>query len=75
LAITDPQFGALREKVEREQEKDALSFRAFPILKGVGGRFSEFNMGLIHLAIVGVNIPELFQVLEKCLIAVARLIY
>ena len=61
LAITDPQSGTLREKVEREQKKDALSFRAFPILKGVGGRFSEFNMGLIHLAIVGVNIDELFS--------------
>ena len=61
FAITDPQSGALREKVEREQKKDALSFRAFPILKGVGGRFSEFNMGLIHLAIVGVNIDELFS--------------
>ncbi|MDP3041732.1 MAG: hypothetical protein Q8N62_03240 [Candidatus Omnitrophota bacterium] len=61
LAITDPQSGALREKVEREQKKDALSFRAFPILKGVGGRFSEFNMGLMHLAIVGVNINELFS--------------
>ena len=61
LAITDPRTGALREKVEREQKKDALSFRAFPILKGVGGRFSEFNMGLVHLAIVGVNINELFS--------------
>jgi len=61
LAITDPQSGTLRKKVEREQEKDSLSFRAFPILKGVGGRFSEFNMGLIHLAIVGVNISELFS--------------
>jgi len=60
LAITDPQSGALRAKVEREQKKDPLSFRALPILKGVGGRFSEFNMGLLHLAIVGVNIPELF---------------
>ncbi|MDO9573138.1 MAG: hypothetical protein Q7J37_04590 [Candidatus Omnitrophota bacterium] len=60
LAITDPQKGALRERIEREQKKDILSFRAFPLLKGVGGRFSEFNMGLIHLAIVGINISELF---------------
>ena len=65
LAITDPQSGALREKVEREQKKDALSFRAFPILKGVGGRFSEFNMGLIHLAIVGVNIIEIFSGIKE----------
>jgi glucose-6-phosphate isomerase len=61
LAITDPHSGALRAKVEREQEKDPLSYRSLPILKGVGGRFSEFNMGLIHLAIVGVNIQEIFS--------------
>lgn len=70
LAITDPQSGTLREKVKREQKKDALSFRAFPILKGVGGRFSEFNMGLIHLAIVGVNIDNLFsgvkEMFDRC---------
>ena len=61
LAITDPHSGALRERIEREQKKDALSFRAFALLKGVGGRFSEFNMGLMHLAIVGVNIAELLS--------------
>ncbi|MDO8488712.1 MAG: hypothetical protein Q7S42_01170 [Candidatus Omnitrophota bacterium] len=60
LVITDPQSGTLRKKVEVEQKKDISSFRSFPILKGVGGRFSEFNMGLIHLAIVGVDIGELF---------------
>lgn len=65
LAITDPRSGALREKVQRQQKKDILSFRAFPILKGVGGRFSEFNMGLIHLAIVGVNINELFSGIKE----------
>jgi len=65
LAITDPQSGTLRKKVDCEQKKDALSFRAFPILKGVGGRFSEFNMGLMHLAIVGVNIPELFSGIKE----------
>ena len=70
LAITDPLSGTLREKVKREQKKDALSFRALPILKGVGGRYSEFNMGLLHLAIVGVNIPELFsgvkEMFDRC---------
>ncbi|TAM39916.1 hypothetical protein EPN54_03015 [bacterium] len=70
LAITDPRSGALRAKVELEQKKDILSFRAFPIVKGVGGRFSEFNMGLIHLAIVGVNIEELFsgvkEMFDRC---------
>ncbi len=59
IAITDPQSGSLRKKAEFEQKKDILSFRSLPLLKGVGGRFSEFNMGLLHLAIVGVNIEKL----------------
>lgn len=58
VAITDPQSGSLREKVRAEQAKDALSFRNLPLLKGVGGRFSELNMGLLHLAIIGVKIEE-----------------
>jgi glucose-6-phosphate isomerase len=61
LAITDPESGSLRKRVRAEQEKDILSFQSMPLLKGVGGRFSEFNMGLMHLAIVGVNIRELFS--------------
>jgi len=61
LAITDPESGSLHKRVVAEQQKDALSFRSFPLLKGVGGRFSEFNMGLLHLAIVGVDIAELFS--------------
>jgi glucose-6-phosphate isomerase len=60
LAITDPESGSLRKRVAAEQAKDALSFRSLPLLKGVGGRYSEFNMGLMHLALVGVNIRELF---------------
>jgi glucose-6-phosphate isomerase len=70
LAITDPDSGSLRKIVEAEQKKDALSFRSLPFLKGVGGRFSEFNMGLLHLAIVGVNIPEMFsgakEMFDRC---------
>jgi len=58
IAITDPQAGSLRKIVKLEQEKDALSFRSLPLLKGVGGRFSELNMGLLHLAISGVDIKE-----------------
>ncbi len=61
LAITDPESGSLRKKVIEGQRKDVLSFRSLPLLKGVGGRFSEFNMGLLHLAIVGVNIEKLFS--------------
>ncbi|HNW39830.1 MAG TPA: glucose-6-phosphate isomerase, partial [Candidatus Omnitrophota bacterium] len=60
LAITDPESGSLRKRVIAEQIKDVLSFRSLPLLKGVGGRYSEFNMGLLHLAIVGVDIRKLF---------------
>ena len=58
IAITDPENGSLRKIVKLEQEKDILSFRSLPLSKGVGGRFSELNMGLLHLAILGVNIQE-----------------
>jgi len=59
VAITDPGSGALRKKVDQAQAKDKLSFRSLPLLKGVGGRFSEFNMGLMHLAIMGIKIEEI----------------
>jgi glucose-6-phosphate isomerase len=58
LAITDPQSGALRRKVEEEQSRDPRSFRSLDLLRGVGGRYSEFNMGLLHLAIIGVKLEE-----------------
>jgi glucose-6-phosphate isomerase len=60
LAITDPASGSLRARVEAEHKKDHASFRSLPLLKGVGGRFSEFNMGLLHLAVIGVDIREVF---------------
>ena len=58
FAITDPESGSLRKKVNEEQARDKLSFRNLTLLKGVGGRYSEFNMGLLHLAIIGVDIDE-----------------
>jgi glucose-6-phosphate isomerase len=61
FCITDPKSGALRGKVDAEQAKDVLSFRNLPLLKGVGGRYSEFNMGLLHLAIVGVRLDEVLE--------------
>ena len=61
VAITDPEGGSLRRLVEEEQRKDPRSFRNLPLLKGVGGRFSEFNMGLLHLALMGVNIQEVLD--------------
>lgn len=56
FAITDPQLGALRRRVNAGQLKDKLSFRSLPLLPGVGGRYSEFNMGLLHLTVAGVDI-------------------
>ncbi|MGE5279129.1 MAG: glucose-6-phosphate isomerase [Deltaproteobacteria bacterium] len=58
FAITDPSSGALRRRVDAEQGKDPLSFRNAPLLPGVGGRYSEFNMGLLHLALIGAPIGE-----------------
>ncbi|MFA5063478.1 MAG: glucose-6-phosphate isomerase [Candidatus Omnitrophota bacterium] len=58
IAITDPAGGSLRKIVAAEQQNDALSFRSLPLLEGVGGRFSELNMGLLHLAILGVSLKE-----------------
>lgn len=71
FCITDPRSGTLRSKVDSEQAKDRLSFRNLPLLKGVGGRYSEFNMGLLHLAIVGIKIEEVLEgaksMARKCL--------
>ncbi|MBM3243486.1 MAG: glucose-6-phosphate isomerase, partial [Candidatus Omnitrophica bacterium] len=61
FVITDPESGSLRKRVARENRKDRLSFRSLPLLKGVGGRYSEFNMGLLHLAIIGVNIEDVLR--------------
>ncbi len=58
FCITDPAAGTLRKKVDVRQADDKASFRNLPLLKGVGGRFSELNMGLLHLAIVGVSIKD-----------------
>ncbi|HOW42433.1 MAG TPA: glucose-6-phosphate isomerase [Candidatus Omnitrophota bacterium] len=58
VCITDPNSGALRKKVNAHQAADPQSFRNLPLLKGVGGRYSELNMGLLHLAIVGVPIAD-----------------
>jgi glucose-6-phosphate isomerase len=70
FAITDPESGSLRKRVIEEQQKDKLSFRSLSLLKGVGGRFSEFNMGLLHLAIIGIDINKVFSgakdMAERC---------
>ncbi len=71
VAITDPKSGTLRKKADYEQARDALSFRSLPLLKGVGGRFSEFNMGLLHLAVIGVDLSLVMKGLKdmysKCI--------
>ena len=58
VAITDPSNGSLRKKADEARARDPLSFRSLPLLKGVGGRYSELNMGLLHLALIGVDIRE-----------------
>lgn len=70
IAITDPLSGTLRKKVNEEQSKDGLSFRSLPVMKGVGGRFSELNIGLLHLAIIGIKIQDVLDgaagMVERC---------
>ncbi len=61
FCITDPKSGALRKKVEAARAKDHLSFRSLPLLPGVGGRYSEFNMGLLHLAVAGIKVQEVLK--------------
>jgi glucose-6-phosphate isomerase len=58
FAVTDPSTGSLRRMVDEAQGSDDQSFRNLPLLAGVGGRFSEFNMGLLHLAVIGVSIRD-----------------
>jgi len=59
FVITDLEKGKLRQRVILEQKKDNLSFRNLPVLEGVGGRFSELNIGLLHLAILGISLQEI----------------
>lgn len=70
VAITDPKSGTLRCRVREEQGRDPRSFRNLALLPGVGGRYSELNMGLLHLAIVGVDIKEVLagarSMAERC---------
>ena len=60
-AITDPSCGTLRKRVEAEHAGDPLAFRSMSVMRGVGGRFSELNIGLLHLAIIGVDIGRVLN--------------
>jgi len=70
IVITDPVSGSLRKRANLEHSSDDLGFLSLPLIKGVGGRFSEFNMGLLHLAICGVEIDDLLRgarsMAERC---------
>jgi len=70
FAVTDPESGTLRKIVDEERKKDEARFRDLPLLRGVGGRYSELNMGLLHLAIIGVKIAEVLEgakaMAERC---------
>jgi len=61
FAITDPASGTLRKKVSKAHALDPMSYRSLPVMKGVGGRFSELNIGLLHLAIIGVRIDDVLK--------------
>lgn len=61
IAITDPKSGALRSRVHEEESRDPSGFRSFPVMKGVGGRFSELNIGLLHMAIIGIDVREVLR--------------
>ncbi|MFH1783532.1 MAG: glucose-6-phosphate isomerase [bacterium] len=56
FAITDSKKGSLRARTDKANKEDGLGFRSLSLLEGVGGRFSELNIGLLLLAISGVNI-------------------
>ncbi|MFH1441431.1 MAG: hypothetical protein ABIH18_05280 [Candidatus Omnitrophota bacterium] len=70
VVITDPLSGSLRKKANDMRKNDRLSFRGLNLLKGVGGRFSELNMGLLHLAIIGIDIRQVLNgaklMAERC---------
>lgn len=56
VVVTDAEHGALREMAKRE------GFRSFVLPSSVGGRYSVFTpVGLLPLAIIGVNIRELIE--------------
>ena len=61
FAITDLESGALRAEVNKEHAKDPRGFYSLPLAKGVGGRYSELNIGLVHLAIMGISVRELLE--------------
>jgi len=61
IVITDPVSGGLRKRANLEQARHTLGFRSLPLLRGVGGRFSELNMGLLHLAICGIRIEDVLK--------------
>lgn len=61
IVITDPVSGSLRKRANLQQARHTLGFRSLPLLKGVGGRFSELNMGLLHLAICGLRIEDVLK--------------
>jgi glucose-6-phosphate isomerase len=61
FVYTDPKAGALRSKVNAEQARDPESFRNLPVMKGVGGRFSELNIGILLMAIAGIDVKQVLD--------------
>lgn len=50
VAVTSQRSGSLRDYSLKN------NIRMLPVYDGVGGRFSEFNIGLLHLALLGIDI-------------------
>lgn len=75
-AITDPASGHLRNRVSAEQASDHQSFCSLDVLKGVGGRYSELNVGLLHMAVCGIPIQQVLDgaaaMAKRCSIGDAR---
>ncbi len=61
--------GALRNFINSEAAQ-GRKIQVFEVFDGVGGRFSEFNVGLFHLALIGVDLKSALQaygkMIEKC---------
>ncbi|HOJ40646.1 MAG TPA: glucose-6-phosphate isomerase, partial [bacterium] len=70
LVVTDPVAGRLRKLVQQSQGPGRSGLRSLPIFPGVGGRYSELNIGLFHLALVGIEPGEVLRgaaaMAERC---------
>jgi glucose-6-phosphate isomerase len=61
--------GSLRNFINSEASK-GRKIQTFEVFDGVGGRYSEFNVGLFHLALLDINLPSMLRaygkMIDKC---------